>query len=138
MYRVACVNKEQSNSTRRARSRNDRRNDCKGELTWQEGRMRGEAKRLCALGGGSDNAAIFRHSFKELGLQKLVDQRKKRTNRAERLQTMASEMCGRINKSPPRSSEEIMNTRAWFGATRQFTRGLPSLSRLDLLVIVDW
>jgi len=46
--------------------------------------MQGGAKRLCALGGGSDNAAIFRHAFKELGLQKL-DQRKKKTNRAERL-----------------------------------------------------
>jgi len=30
--------------------------------------MQGGAKRLCALGGGSDNAAIFRHAFKELGL----------------------------------------------------------------------
>ena len=64
--------------------------------------MQGGAKRLCALGGGSDNAAIFRHAFKELGLQKL-DQRKKKTNRAGRLQMTASEISGRIKKSPQRS-----------------------------------
>jgi len=64
--------------------------------------MRREAKRSCALGGGGDDAAIFRHLFKELGLQKL-DQRKKKTNRARRLQMTASEMCGRIKKSPQSS-----------------------------------
>ena len=50
--------------------------------------MRGQAKRSCALGGSGDDAAIFRHSFKELGLQKL-DQRKKKTNWARRLQMTA-------------------------------------------------
>jgi len=38
MYRVACVNKEQSNSTRRAKRSNDRRKDCKGKASSHGGK----------------------------------------------------------------------------------------------------
>jgi len=49
MYRVACVNKEQSNSTRRARSSDDRTEYCKGKASSHggkaacEGRQKGRA-----------------------------------------------------------------------------------------------
>ena len=33
MYRVACVNKEQSNTTRRARGSDNRREDCNGKAS---------------------------------------------------------------------------------------------------------
>jgi len=49
MYRVACVDKEQCNSTRRARSSDDRTEDCKGKASSHggkvgcEGRQKGHA-----------------------------------------------------------------------------------------------
>jgi len=55
--------------------------------------------KVVRAGGSIDNAGIFRHLFEEFGIQGL-NHRTKKTTRARRLQMTASDMCGRIQKSP--------------------------------------